>query len=179
MPMIDVVIPEGALSPEAEARLMKEMTDILIRAEGFDPISNKIAQSVSVAFLHRPAAIYVAGTPATEARYRVIPSVPEGKYGDDEVIRTLIRDITEAFARAEGGKFEDVAPRVWIFPTEIPEGRWGSRGIIRSVADIQATLAGEHERAIGEELLAQRRRTKALELIEATADATRRGVAEI
>lgn len=68
---------------------MKEMTDILIRAEGFDPTSNKIAQGVSVAFLHRPAAIYVGGAPATEPRYRIIPSVPEGKYSD-EAVRTLV-----------------------------------------------------------------------------------------
>jgi phenylpyruvate tautomerase PptA (4-oxalocrotonate tautomerase family) len=175
MPMIDVIIPEGALEPEAEGRLMKEMTDILIRAEGFDPETNKVAQGVSVVFLHRPVAVYVAGTPATKPRYRIIPSVPEGKYSD-EAVATLVLQLTVAFARAEGGKFEDVAPRVWIFPTEIPEGRWGGRGVVRSVVDIQALLGGEQERELGKELLAKRRRTKALELIEAAADAARRGV---
>lgn len=49
MPMIDAYIPEGALQPEAEAMLCKSLTDILLRAEGFDP-SNPIAQSVSVIF---------------------------------------------------------------------------------------------------------------------------------
>lgn len=175
MPMIDAIIPEGALNPEAEGRLMKEMTDILIKAEGFDPVSNKVAQSVSVVFLHRPAAIYVAGALATAPRYRIVPSVPEGKYSD-EAIRTLVREITEAFARAEGRSFDDVASRVWIFPNEISEGRWGARGVIRGIADIQAMLAGEHERTIGEQLLATRRRAKALELIDGTADAVRREV---
>jgi hypothetical protein len=41
--MIDALIPEDALSPEAEKRLLKEMTDILIRAEGYDP-SNQNAR---------------------------------------------------------------------------------------------------------------------------------------
>ena len=36
-------------------------------------------------------------------------------------------------------------------------------------------LGGEQERELGKELLAKRRRTKALELIEAAADAARRG----
>src|SRR5882757_8172994 len=36
-PMIDVLIPEGALKSEAEARLVKELTDILITHEGFEP----------------------------------------------------------------------------------------------------------------------------------------------
>lgn len=175
MPMIDATIPEGALAPEAEARLIKEMTDILIKAEGFDPVSNKVAQSVSVAFLHRPAAIYVGGALASEPRYRVIPSVPEGKYSD-EAVRTLVSEITQAFARAEGRPYEEVAPRVWIFPTEIPEGRWGGRGVIRGIADIQAMLAGEEERALGKELLAKRRRAKALEIMEGACDAVRREV---
>jgi phenylpyruvate tautomerase PptA (4-oxalocrotonate tautomerase family) len=60
MPMIDATIPAGALSSEAEARLLKELTDILIKQEGFDP-ANKVAQSVSVVFLHRPAAVFVGG----------------------------------------------------------------------------------------------------------------------
>jgi phenylpyruvate tautomerase PptA (4-oxalocrotonate tautomerase family) len=173
--MIDATIPEGALAPEAEARLMKEMTDILIRAEGFDPQTNEVAQSVSVAFLHRPAAVYVAGAPAKAPRYRIIPSVPEGKYSE-EAIKSLVRELTEAFARAEGGKLEDVAPRVWIFPTEIPEGHWGGRGVVRGIVDIQAMLGGEQERELGKELLAKRRRTKALDIVAAIADAARRGV---
>lgn len=81
MPMIDALIPEGALKPEAEARLLKELTDILITHEGFEP-GNKVAQSVSVVFLHRPAAVFVAGTRSASPRYRIIPSVPEGQYTD-------------------------------------------------------------------------------------------------
>ena len=81
MPMIDVTIPEGALKPEAEERLMRELTDILIAHEGFD-VGNKVAQSVSVVFLHRPTAVYVAGRRSPTPRYRIVPSVPEGQYTD-------------------------------------------------------------------------------------------------
>jgi phenylpyruvate tautomerase PptA (4-oxalocrotonate tautomerase family) len=174
MPMIDALIPEGALTPEAETRLLKEMTDILLRAEGFDP-SNEIAQSVSLIFLHRPAAIYVAGVRSASPRYRIIPSVPEGQY-TDESRKMLVKELTEALVRAEGGTFEDVAPRVWIFPTEVPDGQWGGRGVIRHLPDIQAYIAGEHERKVGVERLARRRRTKAQEVLEAALDAARLGV---
>lgn len=47
MPMIDALWPEDALTPEAEARLVKELTDILIKAEGYDA-SNPTAQRVTV-----------------------------------------------------------------------------------------------------------------------------------
>jgi phenylpyruvate tautomerase PptA (4-oxalocrotonate tautomerase family) len=174
MPMIDVTIPEGALKPEAEARLLKELTDILITCEGFDP-SNQRAQSVSVVFLHRPAAVFVGGTRSASPRYRVVPTVPEGQYNDASR-KALVKDVTDAVIRADGGKFEDVAPRVWVFPTEIPDGQWGSRGVIRPLPDIQAFIAGEHERTVGEQRLATRRRVKAQELLEGALDAARKGV---
>ncbi|QOZ31699.1 tautomerase family protein [Bradyrhizobium sp. CCBAU 53421] len=175
MPMIDVTIPEGALKPEAEARLIKELGDILIGHEGFDP-ANEVAQSVTVVFLHRPAAVYVAGAPSPAPRYRIVPTVPEGQY--TEASRAaLVKDVTAAVVRAAGGSYEDVAPQVWVFPTEIPDGQWGSRGVIRPLPDIQAFIAGEHERKVGEERLARRRRVKALELLAGALDAARKGVA--
>src|SRR3954453_12193603 len=136
MPMIDATIPEGALKPEAEALLIKEITDLLITYEGFDS-ANKVAQSVSVVFLHRPAAVYVAGQRSPAPRYRIVPTVPEGQY-TDATRKALVKAVTDAVVRAEGGPYEDVAPRVWVFPTEIPDGQWGSRGVIRTLPDIQA-----------------------------------------
>jgi phenylpyruvate tautomerase PptA (4-oxalocrotonate tautomerase family) len=175
MPMIDVTIPEGALKPEAEERLMKELTDILITHEGFGA-ENEIAQSVTNIFLHRPAAVYVAGKRSLTPRYRIVPTVPEGQY-TDATRKALVKDVTAAVVRADGGKYEDVAPRVWVFPSEIPDGQWGSRGVIRRVPEIQAFIAGEHQRGVGEERLARRRRVKALELLEGVLDAARKGSA--
>jgi hypothetical protein len=56
MPMNDAQWPEDALTPEGKARLVKEMTGILIEAEGYDAAS-PIAQRVAVFHLHRPAAV--------------------------------------------------------------------------------------------------------------------------
>lgn len=159
MPMIDALIPEHALAPEAETRLLKELTDILIRAEGYDP-SNVNAQRVSVLHLHRPAAVFIGGEPSKLPRYRIIPSAPEGQY-TDEVRANLVKEITEAVARAENTPFRDIAPRVWIFPTEIPDGEWGANGVINRLPDIHAMLVGEAERHVGDERLARRRREKA------------------
>jgi len=168
MPMIDALWPENALSPEAEARLVKELTDILIEAEGYDP-SNPIAQRVTVFHLHRPAAIYVGGQRADVMRYRIIPSAPEGQY-TDETRRALVRNVTEAVARAENRPFDEVAPRVWVFPTEIPDGAWGTRGAIWTLPDIHALLAGEAERDVGTARLARRRQEKARIALAAALD---------
>ena len=178
MPMIDALIPEGALKPEAETRLLKELTDILISAEGFDPNTNKVAQSVTWLFLHRPAAIFVAGAKSATPRYRIVTTVPEGQY-TDEARKLLVRKVAEAIARAEGGTFEEVSSRVWVFPTEIPDGQWGGRGgKIARLPEIQAMLeSDERGRKVGEERLARRRREKARELFEGALDAVRRGSA--
>lgn len=173
MPMIDALIPENALTPEAEKRLLKEMTDILIRAEGYEA-ENEIAQRLSFLFLHRPAAIFVGGVPSTSPRYRVIPSVPEGQY-TEAARETLVREITEAIARAEGVPVEQVAARVWVFPTEIPEGQWGGAGRLHGLADIHARIAGEQVLEAGRERLARRRREKARDVLVAAADALSRG----
>ncbi|MHA6204884.1 tautomerase family protein [Dyella soli] len=165
MPMIDAFIPEHALTPEAEGHLLEELTDILIRAEGYDP-GNPVAQRISVLYLHRPAAVLVGGEPSKLPRYRIIPSAPEGQY-TDESRATLVKEITEAVARAENTPFEEIAPRVWIFPTEIPDGQWGAKGIILRLPDIHAMLAGEEKRHEGVDRLARRRKQKALVTLEA------------
>jgi len=112
----------------------------------------------------------------TPRRYRIIPSVPEGQY-TDESRRALVKAVTQAEARAENRPFEEVAPRVWVFPTEIAEGTWGSRGTIHTLPDIHALLAGEAERSVGAQRLARRRRERARLPLAAAVDAVGAGIA--
>jgi len=172
MPMIDLTIPEDALDAASEERLIEELGEILIRHEGFDRDNEtewRRAQSVTLVFVHRPAAVFVAGARAPKPRYRIVPTVPEGQY-TQAARAALVKDVTEAVVRAEGGTFEDIAPRVWVFPSEIEDGCWGSRGVIRRLPEIQAFIAGEDQRRVGEERLARRRRAKAREILEGALD---------
>lgn len=164
MPMLDAFIPEGALKPGAEATLMRELTDLLMRHEGVDP-SNQVAREVSVVFLHRPK-IFVAGAPATSVRYKFVSSVLESLYDDDRRA-AIVRDVTAAVARAEGTTFENVAPRVWVFPFDVPDGCWGGRGVIVRVGDFLARVLGPTARAEGERPFAEHRRKEALAIVEA------------
>ncbi|MEV7020526.1 hypothetical protein [Kitasatospora sp. NPDC093558] len=140
MPLLDVHIPEGALRPEAEATLLDRITTILIRHEGFDP-DDPTVREVSWLFLHRPAAVYVGGKPADAPRYKVVPSVPEGQF-DPEIRAGVIADVTEAILDAEDGAWPRDPGRVWVFPTEVPEGHWGTAGQVRPLAAILARLTG-------------------------------------
>jgi phenylpyruvate tautomerase PptA (4-oxalocrotonate tautomerase family) len=140
MPMIDAHIPLGALAPEAERALIARLTEILIRAEGYDPVDPTV-RNVTVVYLHRPE-VFVAGAPAEAPRYRIDYSVPEGQLDDQRSAR-VVGEITEAVLDAEQGARPRSAARVWVFSHDVPEGTWGSRGKIQRLADIVAHLGGD------------------------------------
>ncbi len=162
MPMLDAYIPAGALSPEAEERLLADLTDVLIVNEGADP-TNPQVRSIAWLFVHRPEAVYVAGTPASAPHYRFIASVPEGQY-EPERRQAMAHDITEAVLDAEQGAYERDPGRVWVFTPEIADGTWGGFGRIVTLADIATFASGDPERGrrYAEERLSARGRAVAV-----------------
>lgn len=157
MPMLDAYIPEGALSPDAEHRLLARLTDLLLEHEGADP-TDPLSRSIAKVWLHRPAALYVAGEAAAEPHYRIVAAVPEGQF-DDERRAAMVAAVTDAVLDAEEGRHPRDPMRVWVFPTEIPEGTWGGGGRVVGLADIAGLVFGDAEkgRAHAERRLASRR----------------------
>src|SRR5712692_1275380 len=116
MPMIDAFIPENALTPQAEQELLGNVTDLVVKHEIGDP-ANERGRNATWVFIHRPK-MFVAGLPATSARYRFIVSVPEGQF-DEERRQAVTKEITEAIAKAENRPMDDVKGRVWVITSEI------------------------------------------------------------
>jgi phenylpyruvate tautomerase PptA (4-oxalocrotonate tautomerase family) len=152
MPMLDVTIPEGALTEEAERKLLARLTDLLLEHEGADP-TNPVVRSLAWVYLHRPAALYVAGEPEQEPHYRVVATVPQGQF-DDARRAAMVAAVTEAVLDAEEGSRPRDPSRVWVFPTEMPDGNWGAVGRIVRLADIVELVAGD--RAAAERYAARR-----------------------
>jgi phenylpyruvate tautomerase PptA (4-oxalocrotonate tautomerase family) len=150
MPMIDAYIPEGALEANTENRLLEDSTDILIKHEGLDPADQRV-RAVTWILLHRPK-IYRAGTAARQAVYRITPAVPEGQY-TDEARASLVKEVTEAVARAE---------------------RRGSRGANQRLPDIMAYFGGEPMRELGIQRLEAKRRRDITAVREAIVEMVRR-----
>jgi phenylpyruvate tautomerase PptA (4-oxalocrotonate tautomerase family) len=145
MPMLDAFIPNGALSAQAEDALLAQLTDILLRNEGADPANPRV-RGIAWVFLHRPAAVFVAGEHAREPHYRFIASVPEGQFDDDRRA-AMVREVTDAVLAAEGGAYPADPQRVWVFPNEIPDGTWGAGGRVNTLADIVGHVTGDSNRA--------------------------------
>ena len=150
-------------APEAEAQLMRDLTDILIQHEGLDPRNPRV-RDVTWIFVHRPAAVYRAGEPATAPIYRIVPSVPEGQYTD---ARRAGEGSDRCGSAREGVPADVIGKRVWVFPTEVNDGCWGARGAVRRLPDIMESFGGATLRELGERRLAAKRRVDAGRLIGA------------
>ena len=156
MPMLDVYIPEGALSAAEEKALLKKLTDVLLEHEGVDP-ANPAARALAKVWLHRPAAMLHAGKEPTVPHYKVIASVPEGQF-DDQRRASMVAAVTEAIVAAEDGRYDGDPLRIWVFANEIADGTWGGGGRIARLADIAGLVMGDPEkgRAYAEQRLAGR-----------------------
>lgn len=150
MPMLDAFIPEGALAADAEAALIREITDLVVKTEIGDA-SNERGQNSSWFFVHRPK-IFVAGKPSAAPHFRFIVSVPEGQF-DEQRRQTVVAEITAAVARAEKRPIEEIKSRVWVIASEIPDGNWGSRGEVVRLPEILSYLLGSGGRQIALERL--------------------------
>ncbi len=166
MPMLDAYIPEGALEPEAERKLLATCTDLLLEHEGIRP-TNARARSQTWVFVHRHET-FVAGAPAEAPHYKFVCQVPEGQY-DTERRAAVTKAMTEALVEAEGGRWPDPEGRVWVLTFEVPDGTWGALGgRVVALPDIAEFVLGGAGRRYAEERLAERRREQACALLEAS-----------
>lgn len=162
MPMLDVYVPEGALSAAAEEALLDRLTEILVRWEGFDP-ADPAVRAVSWVWLHRPAAVFVGGGRTATPRYKVVATVPEGQL-DERGLAGVIAEVTDAVLDAEGGRWPRQPGRVWVFPVEVPDGHWGGNGRPTPLAEIllRSGSGRDHARLLAaERITASRTRRNA------------------
>jgi phenylpyruvate tautomerase PptA (4-oxalocrotonate tautomerase family) len=164
MPMCDAYIPAGALSADAERQLLAKITDLLLEHEGVDP-SNERARALAWVFVHRHE-MYVGGQPAHRPHYRFVCHVPEGQY-NAERRAAATATMTQAVAEAEAGSHPDPEARVWVFTHEVTDGSWGALGRTTRLPDVYEHVIGEKGRALGEQVLADRRRQEAEALLSA------------
>ena len=107
----------------------------------------------------------MASVPAEAPYYKFVINVPEGQ-ADEEFRTAVTRDITQAVADAEGGKWPHPQFRVWVLTWEAPDGTWGATGQITRLHDVVGFVAPQlREQAV--QRLADRRRDQARALLAA------------
>jgi phenylpyruvate tautomerase PptA (4-oxalocrotonate tautomerase family) len=139
VPMIDVTLPEGALSEDQRNTLGERLTNTILKWEGAAeiPFSRQIT---AVYFDERPAgSIYIAGERETQPRYRVLVTIPEGSITDDERKAGLVEEVTRDIIEVDGtddDSDDSASFRVWVFIHEVPDGHWAGAGRIFRLRDI-------------------------------------------
>ena len=120
MPMIQLTVPAGALTPEGRQDIQHELAAVLLRWEGAPDTEFFRAQAWS--YLHElpPGAQATAGDDAP--RFRLEVTVPQGALSERRKAG-LVQDATAAVLTA-AGLGETDALRVWVLIHEQPDGTW-------------------------------------------------------
>ena len=125
MPMIDVYAPVSLFPPEAEEKLVRDLTHAVMRAKGVAS-PGPLHLENTAAFIHRLPSSAVgtaARQPAAVVRVQVV--TPPGALGRGGQ-KQLTKEATEIVAQAADDP--SLASRTWVILTEAAEGGWGIGG---------------------------------------------------
>lgn len=137
MPMIDLTVPKGVLTPERTEHLIKELSRIVIKWEGaeYSPLY-RYATRMYVPEADGVAVASKLHDPRKRPYYRVEVSVPQGTLNPERK-RAVITEVTEAILGSEGELLDPRhLERVWIIINDVPSDHWGSGGEPRGVREL-------------------------------------------
>jgi phenylpyruvate tautomerase PptA (4-oxalocrotonate tautomerase family) len=145
MPLLDVTYPAGALSDDARATLVDELTTVMLRAERAP--DTPFMRGVTWVYLHElPAgAVHAAGRPVAKPTFRVEATVPQGALSDRRK-QEFVAEATRRVLDAAGVPAEE-AMRVWVLVHEVPEGGWGAGGTVIGLETLRQAAAHERGQA--------------------------------
>jgi phenylpyruvate tautomerase PptA (4-oxalocrotonate tautomerase family) len=139
MPLIQLTVPEDALTAEGRATVQNTLARTLLQWEGAPDTA--FFRSAAWSYLHElPTGAQVTAED-DDPRFRVDVTVPQGALPQRRKAG-LISDLTRIVLEAAGLPPAD-AGRVWVLIHEQPDGTWGAGGAIIRHADLVA-LAKEH-----------------------------------
>ena len=152
MPLINVTVPKGVLDQRRRADLCEKLTRVLLRLEsGMQKESeNPAARSISQVIIHEvePTGWSVGGKldnsfVSEGGRFLTVVTVPEhALQGTDKkermvaAVHDIVREVLD-LPPENGVKW---SPGVII--EEVPDGNWGTGGIVRRMPDILAYVRG-------------------------------------
>jgi phenylpyruvate tautomerase PptA (4-oxalocrotonate tautomerase family) len=148
MPMIDLVYPAGALTESAKSELLRTLWRTCLRWEALP--ETPATASIAWVYLDErpPAHISVGGVQPARPVYRAHVSVMEG-FMEQTRIDGLVREVTDAILKADGGGSDGATPRVFCLLAEIPSGTWGVDGAAWHSATAAELVGLDAERVQG------------------------------
>jgi phenylpyruvate tautomerase PptA (4-oxalocrotonate tautomerase family) len=146
MPMIEITMIEGALSPKAKQELMNELSDIVLKYEGFE--ENEMAKQFAFAWINelKKENFTKEGQIPEEAYYRLLITTPEGAI-DEKDKPALVREVTQTVIKAEGSEYtSENRRRVFCILDTVAEGNWGGSGRILHLQALRERMLKSKDR---------------------------------
>jgi phenylpyruvate tautomerase PptA (4-oxalocrotonate tautomerase family) len=145
MPVFEVTYPQGALSADARAKMLDDLTTALLRAERAP--DTEFFRNVTWSYVHElPAgSVNAAGRPVEAPTFKIDVTTPQGALSDrrrEELVANATSIVREA-----AGIPEDEALRVWVLMHEVAEGSWGAGGQVIRFEQLREIAKGQRETA--------------------------------
>jgi len=141
MPMIQLTVPEGALTPAGRDGIQRSLAALLLCWEGAPDTA--LFRSLAWSYLTELPAGAQTTAEDDAPRFRVDVTVPQGALSVRRKAG-LVADATSAVLDAAGLTAAD-AQRVWVLIHEQPEGTWGAGGTVIRYADLVAVAQAQRE----------------------------------
>jgi phenylpyruvate tautomerase PptA (4-oxalocrotonate tautomerase family) len=143
MPVFEVTYPEGALSADARAKMLEDLTTALLRAERAP--DTDFFRNVTWSYVHElPAgSVNAAGRPVEAPTFKIDVTTPQGALSDrrrEELVAAATSIVREA-----AGIPDDEALRVWVLMHEVAEGSWGAGGQVIRFEQLREIAKGQRE----------------------------------
>ena len=145
MPVFEITYPEGALEPDARAKLMDDLTTAVLRAERAP--DTEFFRGVTWAYVHElPAgSVLAAGAPVEKPTFKIDVTTPQGALSDRRRAE-LVEESTRAVREAAGIP-EEEGLRVFVLMHEVAEGSWGAAGQVIRFEQLRETAKAQREQA--------------------------------
>jgi phenylpyruvate tautomerase PptA (4-oxalocrotonate tautomerase family) len=145
MPLIELTMPEGALTAEARTALLPELVGRMLHWERAP--DNDFFRSITWVHVHELPAqdVTAAGQPVGEPVFRLNVTIPQGALSDRRKAG-LVDDLTKAVLEHAGLADDPAAAmRVWVIIGEVPDGNWAAAGQIVRYGDLVEAAKGQRE----------------------------------
>lgn len=143
MPLMELTVPEEALSETAKVELPEKMAETLLKWEGAP--DTEFFRSISWVHLQELPAEAIRTPDGVAAPHAVIVvSTPEGALSERRRAG-LVEDLTNLVMEATGWE-EEARLRVWVIGREVDEGKWGAGGQIIHFEQLREAAKAERDK---------------------------------
>jgi phenylpyruvate tautomerase PptA (4-oxalocrotonate tautomerase family) len=145
VPVFEITYPEGALEPDARAKLMDDLTTAVLRAERAP--DTEFFRGVTWSYVHElpTDSVLAAGAPVEKPTFKIDVTTPQGALSDRRRAE-LVEEATRA-VRDAAGIPEEEGLRVFVLMHEVAEGSWGAAGQVIRFEQLRETAKAQREQA--------------------------------